>query len=124
NQTPLLFLLNFNLSLLRIIEFNFALLDDFVENLRQIALSFRLPKTLLQHRDINDFLNAGHVAVNDSLYPELLPRSGFQFLPQHFNRLDGSSSGYSEDRKSTRLNSSHVAISYAVFCLKKKKNID
>src|SRR3989442_7851241 len=27
----------------------------------------------------------------------------------------------SEDRKSTRLNSSHVRISYAVFCLKKKK---
>src|SRR5690606_41542847 len=27
----------------------------------------------------------------------------------------------SEDRKSTRLNSSHVKISYAVFCLKKKK---
>src|SRR5204862_1981380 len=27
-----------------------------------------------------------------------------------------------EDRKSTRLNSSHVEISYAVFCLKKKKN--
>src|SRR5439155_17435790 len=29
--------------------------------------------------------------------------------------------GEGEDRKSTRLNSSHVAISYAVFCLKKKK---
>src|SRR5690625_6460181 len=29
-----------------------------------------------------------------------------------------------EDRKSTRLNSSHVAISYAVFCLKKKKQRD
>src|SRR5689334_24186387 len=28
-----------------------------------------------------------------------------------------------EDRKSTRLNSSHSSISYAVFCLKKKKNI-
>src|SRR5690625_5593772 len=27
------------------------------------------------------------------------------------------------DRKSTRLNSSHVAISYAVFCLKKKNNV-
>src|SRR6266496_5964279 len=27
------------------------------------------------------------------------------------------------DRKSTRLNSSHVEISYAVFCLKKKKNL-
>src|SRR5690625_6299341 len=29
--------------------------------------------------------------------------------------------GVISDRKSTRLNSSHVAISYAVFCLKKKK---
>src|SRR3712207_8624532 len=28
---------------------------------------------------------------------------------------------YTEDRKSTRLNSSHANISYAVFCLKKKK---
>src|SRR2546430_9056372 len=28
------------------------------------------------------------------------------------------------DRKSTRLNSSHSQISYAVFCLKKKKNIN
>src|SRR5437870_7538565 len=31
-----------------------------------------------------------------------------------------TSLGLSTDRKSTRLNSSHVAISYAVFCLKKK----
>src|SRR5690606_41690667 len=30
-------------------------------------------------------------------------------------------SSIGEDRKSTRLNSSHVKISYAVFCLKKKK---
>src|SRR5690554_5882377 len=29
--------------------------------------------------------------------------------------------GFIKDRKSTRLNSSHVRISYAVFCLKKKK---
>src|SRR5438034_6801986 len=28
-----------------------------------------------------------------------------------------------QDRKSTRLNSSHTVISYAVFCLKKKKNM-
>src|SRR5690625_5930295 len=32
--------------------------------------------------------------------------------------------GILEDRKSTRLNSSHVAVSYAVFCLKKNKNQD
>src|SRR5574343_1558724 len=30
--------------------------------------------------------------------------------------------GNRPDRKSTRLNSSHITISYAVFCLKKKKN--
>src|SRR5260221_8211115 len=34
-------------------------------------------------------------------------------------RVTGSSP--SQDRKSTRLNSSHTVISYAVFCLKKKK---
>src|SRR5438067_4825440 len=32
-----------------------------------------------------------------------------------------SPAGDARDRKSTRLNSSHVSISYAVFCLKKKK---
>src|SRR5256886_12554765 len=31
---------------------------------------------------------------------------------------------FSTDRKSTRLNSSHSQISYAVFCLKKKKNVE
>src|SRR3712207_8379140 len=31
--------------------------------------------------------------------------------------------GYEQDRKSTRLNSSHANISYAVFCLKKKKQL-
>src|SRR5207249_8406018 len=36
------------------------------------------------------------------------------------NRVD-MPSGVVRDRKSTRLNSSHVSISYAVFCLKKKR---
>src|SRR5207253_5614021 len=36
--------------------------------------------------------------------------------------LPASATLCSGDRKSTRLNSSHVAISYAVFCLKKKKS--
>src|SRR5205809_4787914 len=37
---------------------------------------------------------------------------------KHLRVLDG---GFVQDRKSTRLNSSHGYISYAVFCLKKKK---
>src|SRR3989454_9252088 len=35
--------------------------------------------------------------------------------------IDSTSDGAHLDRKSTRLNSSHLVISYAVFCLKKKK---
>src|SRR5207253_10459701 len=50
-------------------------------------------------------------------------------LPRLFGRitvrrLEASQAArilFVSDRKSTRLNSSHVAISYAVFCLKKKK---
>src|SRR2546426_7013723 len=36
-------------------------------------------------------------------------------------RVAGAAIILDEDRKSTRLNSSHLVISYAVFCLKKKK---
>src|SRR5207253_9497860 len=46
-----------------------------------------------------DFRSLGHGSVN------------FEEIIRALNK----------DRKSTRLNSSHVAISYAVFCLKKKK---
>src|SRR5690625_6241785 len=48
------------------------------------------------------------------------------FLAQLVDRVDAVGGlragllGHLQDRKSTRLNSSHVAISYAVFCLKKK----
>src|SRR3712207_6851368 len=41
------------------------------------------------------------------------------FVPEE-NLLGGEHEGF-KDRKSTRLNSSHANISYAVFCLKKKK---
>src|SRR2546427_5896082 len=41
-------------------------------------------------------------------------------LPERLRKLSSVPTG--QDRKSTRLNSSHSQISYAVFCLKKKKN--
>src|SRR5438067_4999262 len=44
---------------------------------------------------------------------------GVRVLDEPARCRDGA--GDAEDRKSTRLNSSHVSISYAVFCLKKKK---
>src|SRR5256885_10005454 len=52
--------------------------------------------------------------------------SGDHFLvpdrAARLNRTSGAGVG-GRDRKSTRLNSSHLVISYAVFCLKKKKEI-
>src|SRR6516225_1157463 len=41
---------------------------------------------------------------------------------RQFSRFTPYLAGARTDRKSTRLNSSHMSISYAVFCLKKKKN--
>src|SRR5262245_65653612 len=41
--------------------------------------------------------------------------------PEDFRRHAAATKG--SDRKSTRLNSSHLGISYAVFCLKKKRKI-
>src|SRR2546426_7238987 len=47
---------------------------------------------------------------------------GERELPVAGRRRDrGEDTTHDEDRKSTRLNSSHLVISYAVFCLKKKK---
>src|SRR3712207_7946004 len=43
------------------------------------------------------------------------------FGPDH--RRGAALDGQDQDRKSTRLNSSHANISYAVFCLKKKTNV-
>src|SRR5438874_10502934 len=44
-----------------------------------------------------------------------------QLIGSQLARARGDAAWTARDRKSTRLNSSHVEISYAVFCLKKKK---
>src|SRR5439155_7920830 len=54
-------------------------------------------------------------AVDDRWFPEFDQRRAAA------GRVAGRATLVELDRKSTRLNSSHVAISYAVFCLKKKK---
>src|SRR5690606_40960386 len=64
-----------------------------------------------------------------SLYQQLFPGERVRALERQIReKLSGDSGGSdagflsaTQDRKSTRLNSSHVKISYAVFCLKKKK---
>src|SRR5256885_9987575 len=44
-------------------------------------------------------------------------------LEGHLDALRTNTKRFNGDRKSTRLNSSHLVISYAVFCLKKNKQI-
>src|SRR5207253_526840 len=61
----------------------------------------------------------GHLTSSDAL--TLFERlQAKYFIPYHWGTFNHVTST-ALDRKSTRLNSSHVAISYAVFCLKKKR---
>src|SRR5687768_17935001 len=68
-----------------------------------------------------------HSAGSQLFLRGLIPWMGFPtvYVPFEAARRVGGSSSYTWkrmiDRKSTRLNSSHGYISYAVFCLKKKK---
>src|SRR5690625_7015711 len=62
-------------------------------------------------------------ALNRRIVPAVAPATHALrdiVLPQECT--EGFTGVLTPDRKSTRLNSSHVAISYAVFCLKKKSN--
>src|SRR5437870_8370519 len=61
----------------------------------------------------------GHLAETEETFRERTRRMIEEDLP-FLESYDQNASHAAGDRKSTRLNSSHVAISYAVFCLKKK----
>src|SRR5258708_3357016 len=61
-------------------------------------------------------------ACNCSSWPRATSRNAWRFSRPSFSISSGSTCcRWISDRKSTRLNSSHQIISYAVFCLKKKK---
>src|SRR5258705_8193007 len=87
--------------------------------IRRPPRSTLFPYTTLFRSD--SAFNSGALPV--ALQP-LLNLTAAQLAPA-FNALSGevhASTVGVLDRKSTRLNSSHLGISYAVFCLKKKKN--
>src|SRR5256885_3660159 len=67
--------------------------------------------------------HGGRLVQRGDLTGPLQHRADGRRLPQAGPETDvrGGASAIVRDRKSTRLNSSHLVISYAVFCLKKKK---
>src|SRR3712207_7494295 len=74
--------------------------------------------TLSLHDALPIFVEGQRVPLRDEL---LARRDHLVVRPHRLEQLDHDRLRV-EDRKSTRLNSSHANISYAVFCLKKKKN--
>src|SRR5256885_11046340 len=68
-------------------------------------------------------LNGLYRSENGGKTWQMLDRSqNMIWRPFYFANLIVDPRDPDRDRKSTRLNSSHLVISYAVFCLKKKKN--
>src|SRR5437667_3993704 len=80
--------------------------DQRVRNAKNYATSLRL---------------RGHVAPFCFLRTHRATRSLTAEVAGGFSHCGVQKGNKKEDRKSTRLNSSHITISYAVFCLKKKK---
>src|SRR5438552_18434199 len=97
---PRLLILTISYSLLRSVYMSFSLSDFFFFFLmiRRPPRSTLFPYTTLFRSHTRHFSFAENIGQSDCSVPD-----------------DGI------DRKSTRLNSSHQIISYAVFCLKKKK---
>src|SRR3712207_7721540 len=80
--------------------------------------------TLVYHRDgrIIDIEGNPDSPINaGTLCPKGSATFGMHVSPHRWTTVRYRRPYSSEDRKSTRLNSSHANISYAVFCLKKKK---
>src|SRR2546430_4524684 len=77
-----------------------------------------------RHQILHHFLLGGDLLSTSNSLPCLRHRCCNSSNPKRANRslwATTSIATSTADRKSTRLNSSHSQISYAVFCLKKKK---
>src|SRR5438874_7148343 len=79
-----------------------------------------LPK-LIETYEILQSRGAQHAVPY--MMPSLIPNMAAGWISMRFDARGPNSAEFGPDRKSTRLNSSHVEISYAVSCLKKKNNI-
>src|SRR5437773_9656831 len=90
----------------------------FILIIRRPPISTLFPyTTLFRSRDVSRDLHDAEQSLSGNVRP-----SAQLADPRPVDRGGGRRPARDDrDRKSTRLNSSHITISYAVFCLKKKK---
>src|SRR3712207_7769794 len=91
--------------------------------IRRPPRSTLFPYTTLfrSRREMESWRNRKTLILSRTDMMGLLAPDEYNACVEHAYRMHGEGRYYI-DRKSTRLNSSHANISYAVFCLKKKKN--
>src|SRR5690606_41670814 len=102
----------------RSIDLNGASIDPATIRDGRLELSW-----LLSDNTVVGEATMGYSNDGQGLHRAVDPADGLVYLYGHLF-LDAAPrvfACFDQDRKSTRLNSSHVKISYAVFCLKKKK---
>src|SRR3712207_8378972 len=87
--------------------------DTATTEIYTLSLHDALPILLIEKLGLEDCVQFVH-GISDAELVEVMGSAELACVPSLYE-------GFSLDRKSTRLNSSHANISYAVFCLKKKK---
>src|SRR5437588_7833125 len=80
--------------------------------------------TLSLHDALPIYTLADHGAFDAAANPSKFPAGLFHICTGSYDFKNALETCRKLDRKSTRLNSSHTVISYAVFCLKKKKRFN
>src|SRR5690606_15099886 len=101
---------------------------DFEQDQRKVLIITHFPVDLLNRYKFSRLVlletHTGAMKPHTLWYTKLYNGKELNMIP--FDRMTVQLFGDGNlftDRKSTRLNSSHVKISYAVFCLKKKKSL-
>src|SRR6267142_720745 len=91
---------------------------DFVDF--ELVADLEVVEVFQGHAALETGFHLAHVIL-EALEGIDLARMDDHVVAQHTHHRVATHETLEQDRKSTRLNSSHMSISYAVFCLKKKK---
>src|SRR5690554_8047097 len=106
------------MSIILLIIYYYLIFFIFFLMIRRPPRSTLFPYTTLFRSQI-----LSQKGYHETRLEDIAEKAGFSKSALYRYYKDKDEIFFNIDRKSTRLNSSHVRISYAVFCLKKKKKI-